>query len=126
MIHNYHQYVPQFVSKCQKSNKQDFYCLITNNYHTGREFIGFLINTNNSTISQMLEFRSLQTHISLHTNNGGSSLSGRLVSQDISAINYKAKQFIVVIIITVCFSSESMKEISFVNVVAIPSVDTSS
>ncbi len=125
MINNYHQCASQFACKCQKSSKQDFYCLITNNYHTGREFIGFLINTDNSTISQMLEFLSFQTHISLHTNNGGSSLSGchRTFQQQI----IKQKKFTAVIISTVCFSSKSMKEeISFVNVVAIPRVDSSS
>lgn len=89
MIHNYRHWVPQFVSKCQKSNKQDSCCVTTNNYHTGREFIGFLISANNSTISQMLEFLAFQAHISLHTNNGDSPPCGR---QNISARNCKAKR----------------------------------
>lgn len=55
MINNYHHMIPRFVCKCQYSSKQDFCWLITNNYHISRGFIGFMINTNNSIISQMLE-----------------------------------------------------------------------
>lgn len=83
-----------------------------NSYHIGREFIKSLISTNNS-------FQTCISQKKQKKNNNGFSLSGR-VCQNISATNYKARRCIVVIIITDCFFSKSVKEeISFSNVVAI-------